>query len=137
MKRCIREFRFQLFEAVIIKYRQLVPVIKACALRCLSSKENPSGRTKCSLHPVTAQVLDMFPVFWGISGSTKTILNIVIFYQIFLKFQASICCLNVSETKYVPNGSIYVSQSICYQTKIPHSRNEMRYPRFNLSLIDA
>jgi hypothetical protein len=33
------------------------------------------GPTRCSLLPVTAQVLAMFPVFCGISGSTKTRFN--------------------------------------------------------------
>lgn len=31
------------------------------------------GRTRWSLAPVTAQVRAIFPVFWGICGSTRTI----------------------------------------------------------------
>ena len=35
----------------------------------------PSGRMRCSEHPVAAQVRAMLPQFWGISGS--------MFYYIF------------------------------------------------------
>jgi len=38
----------------------------------LSSKEKPHRPTKWRMLPVPTQVRAMFPVFQGISGSTKT-----------------------------------------------------------------
>jgi hypothetical protein len=37
--------------------------------------EKPSGLIKCKDVPVIAQVREILPVFAGISGSTKTMLN--------------------------------------------------------------
>src|SRR5665811_833264 len=44
---------------------------------CLSSIEKPSGSTKCRRHPVLAASRITLPVLGGISGSTRTILNMV------------------------------------------------------------
>src|SRR3954470_7792393 len=39
--------------------------------------EKPSGLTRCSVEPVARQSRPMLPVFGGISGSTRTTLNMV------------------------------------------------------------
>ena len=43
-----------------------------------SLKEKPRGSIRCSFVPVATQVLPMFPVFAGISGSYNTILSLAI-----------------------------------------------------------
>jgi hypothetical protein len=44
-------------------------------LRVLSSVEKPSFPTRCRVEQVAPQSRAIFPVFGGISGSIKTILN--------------------------------------------------------------
>ena len=70
-ERGLRVFREQLFDAVVIGD-------VAARLRYLSLTSNPSGRTRCRLQPVAAQVRAMLPVFCGISGSTRTMLNMAL-----------------------------------------------------------
>src|SRR5207253_7093490 len=45
-------------------------------LSCRSSSEKPSGLTSCTLDFVARQSRPTLPVFGGISGSTRTTLNI-------------------------------------------------------------
>src|SRR4029077_12539365 len=49
---------------------------KPARFNCRSSIENPSGPTRCKVDRVARHNRPTFPVFGGISGSTRTILNI-------------------------------------------------------------
>src|SRR4029077_13490809 len=49
---------------------------KPARFNCRSSIENPSGPTRCKVDRVARHNRPTFPVFGGISGSTRTTLNI-------------------------------------------------------------
>lgn len=57
------------------------PVIEACESGEINL--NPKGSIRCSLVPVATQVLPIFPVFAGISGSKSTMFNFAISLRLF------------------------------------------------------
>ena len=67
----------EIVQTVVDRQVQAVPVVEAGALDGLVGNVEAQGRTRCSAQPVTEQVREMLPVLAGISGSTKTILIII------------------------------------------------------------
>lgn len=66
---CTRILRKEVFVILINFIIQMFPVIKSCSFTDFSSSLNPSGSIRWSFTPAAQQVLPIFPVFAGISGS--------------------------------------------------------------------
>ena len=83
-------------EGNVVDIEPTIEAIKS-AICNFSEISNPSGCTKCNLAPIAAQVLAIFPVFCGISGSTITIFIFIFVPPFETKGTEEKCLINCVE----------------------------------------